>query len=231
MGTLQVNQHPSSRLAAGDHVIHAASSANVSPIKKKLDAFRKIHAAFVAAEKKVGAADAALEAAEAAVGEADAEQDAAVVALAAKMIGDGAPKANPLKLFGLDAPSRVVIMPVAAEAKVTASLAKKAVAWKDASAATKAAAATLAKASAKVSKALAALPAKQAAHKAAMSARDALGVPWARAFAHLKNAARTADDDGAPGLFATLFGVETKARKPRKANGQPTPPPPAAPSA
>jgi hypothetical protein len=212
MATIQAKNNPASRVEAGDHVIESAKTAETKSVKTKLLVFTKAHAAYVAAHAAAQKSEAALHAAQDALGEEDAAQDTAAQALAAKMIGDGAPKANPFSLFGLPAPSALIDMAVAKEVKTTATLAKRAAKWKSAGAATKAAAGALAKKSASTAKAQTRIPALEKAQAAAIAKRDALGVPWARAFNHLKNAARAAEDDGATGLFAALFDVTRPAR-------------------
>lgn len=216
MPTLQATKSPSSRRESGDHVIAAAKTVDTTLIKAKLAAFTKTHGAYVTADNAVRKAEAALQAAEEKVGEADAGQDAAVIKLAAKLIGDGAPKGNPLKLFGHVAPSRLIEIAVPEEAKLTAKLATDAARWKDAGKETKAAANDLGKASALVKKALEPVAALRRAHSGALAQRDAHGVAWARAFAHLKVSARAAEIDGATGIFSALFGVAAKPKAHKK---------------
>jgi len=226
MATIHPSNRPASRIAAGDHVLEAAKTADTRAVKAKLAAFARAHAALVAAHAVATKAEMALHDAQDAVGDADAEQDAAVHALAAKMVGDGAPKANPFNVFGLAAPSVVAVTAVEKEVALTAKLATLASKWKSATIGTKQAAALLAKKSAGTKKALADMVPMRKAQAAAIAKRDALGVPWARAFAHLKNAARTAEDDGARGLYAALFGVTAapRARAARKVGGAEVPP-------
>lgn len=235
MPTIQAKNNPASRIEAGNHVIEAAKTTDTKRIKTKLVAFAKAHTAFVAAHAAATKAERALDDAQDAVGEADGEQDAALHVLAAKMIGDGAPKNNPFKLFGLPAPSKLAGVAVEREVRLTAKLAKLAAKWKGAGAGTKQAAARLAKGSASTVRALGHVAPLDKAQAAAIARRNALGVPWARAFVQCKTAARAAEDDGARGLFAALFGVARTARakaSPAKSDGagppEATPPPPAA---
>ena len=230
MGTIQAKGNPQSRIDAGDRVLQAAKTVDARAVKTKLVTFAKVHAAYVAAHKSVVVAEERLSAAEEAVGSADDEQDSLVRLLAAKMIGDGAPKANPLSIFKLPPPSTLVDVRVEVEVKKTKQLAKQAASWKAASPATKAVAAKLGKASVAVTSALAKVPPLAKAHAAAIAKRDALGVPWVTAFAHLKNATRVAEDDGARGLFTALFGAPTT-RPATKAKPAPADGAPAAPSA
>ena len=207
MSIIQARKNPSARIDAGNHVLEAAKTVDTRSVKAKLAAFAKVHATFVAAHAVVAKAEHALHDAHDALGQADAEQDAAVHALAAKMIGDGALKANPFKPFGLPAPSDVATTAVEKELVLTAKLAALASKWKSATTGTRQAAALLAKKSAGTKKALDRVGPLQTAQTAAIARRDAIGVSWARAFAHLKNATRTAEDDGARGLFTAMFAV------------------------
>jgi hypothetical protein len=229
MGTIQAKSNPQSRLDAGTRIREGSKTVDTTPIKAKLAAFTKIMAAYTKANKAVMAAEAKLDAAQVAVAEADAAQDAAVTTLAAKMIGDEAPKANPFKIFKLAAPSTIIITRVEEEVKTTAKLAKRAAGWKDASPATKAAANKLGNAAALVAKALTKVPPFEKAHRAAIAQRDALGIPWTRTLAKLKNAARVAEDDGHRGIFAALFGVTPTRPAKRAVAKKPTPTPPATP--
>ncbi|HEY1956798.1 MAG TPA: hypothetical protein VGH28_14360 [Polyangiaceae bacterium] len=228
MGTIQAKNNPSSRITAGDRVIQGAKSVNTTVIKAKLARFAKAHTAYSAAQRAVEVAEQRLVAAEERVGETDGAQDALVKLLAAKMIGDGAPKGNPLSLFKLPPPSELVIVRVEVEVKKTKQLAKQAASWKSASSATKSVAAKLGKAAAAVESALKKIAPLAKAHTAAIAKRDALGVDWVTSFTHLKNAARVAEDDGTRGLFAALFEAPTARpatkAKPTSADGAATAP-------
>ncbi len=216
MPTLRANSNPSSRLDSGDHVIAAAKTVDTKSIKQVLAAFVKVHSAYSNAEKVVRKAAESLQAAEAKVAEADAVQDAAVTKLAAKMIGDGSPKGNPFKEFGLPPPSKLIEVAVAEEAKLTAKLAADVGKRKASSKDTKAVASDLAKAAAAVKNALEPLAALRKAHAAAIAARDAHGVGWARGFARLKVAAQLGEMEGMVGLFSALFGVPAKPKAAKK---------------
>src|SRR5207248_5489670 len=69
----------------------------------------------------------------------------------------------------------------------------------------KSAAKKLAAAATAVKKALAPVDGLRKKKNAALTQRDALGQSWQTAFAKLKNATRTAEDDGAHGLFEAIF--------------------------
>ena len=235
MGTIQVKSNPSSRIAVGDRVIQGAKSVETRAFQAKLSRFAKAHAAYSAAQRIVEAAEAKLVAAEELVGQTDDVQDDLVKLLAAKMIGDGAPKANPLSLFKLPPPSTLVDVRVEIEVKQTKKLAKQAASWKSAGAATKGVAAKLGKAAAAVESALKKVMPVRKLHVAAIAKRDALGVEWVTAFTHLKNAVRVAEDDGTRGVFAALFGAPgarpaTRAKQTPADGASPAMPAPIAPA-
>jgi hypothetical protein len=233
MGTIQANDNPGSRMQVGSTVLERAKGVGTKAVAAKLRTFQQSHAAYAAAHAAALGVEEKLHAAQAAIAEADDVQDDAVTALAAKMIGDGAPKANPFKPFGLKPPSDINGSAVAIEVKTTKKLAKLAASWKPGGAATKKAARTLASAVTRVEGAMTKTSPFEKAHVAALTKRNALGVSWERAMAKLKRAARVADDDGAGGIYATLFGAEPAHHAKRKspAGAPPAPPgtvPPAA---
>jgi hypothetical protein len=216
MATLRPRLNPGSRLEAGNYVIERASSVSIKPIKPRFDAFKKTFAQFQSAEASVSKAVEAADAASTKVAELDSVQDEAVLALAAAMAGDGAPRANPFKPLGFAAPAKVADMRYELEVATVTKLAAAAARAKSASKATKAAAAKLIKAAAAVKAALPAMDKTAAARATAIAKREAIGLDFDRALAKLKRAARVAEDDGAEGLFAALFQVD-KARPKKKA--------------
>jgi hypothetical protein len=234
MATIQSNNHPGSRIDVGDLVLERAKARDTKSVKARLAAFAAAHAAYAKAEREVRAAEESQLAQEGKAAEADVVQDAAVDALATAMAGDGAPRTAPFRPIGFGAPSDVKAMAYAKEAKECKRIAKAALAWKPGTAKTKSAAKKLAAAAAVVEKALSSAPAMRKKTSGALARRDALGQAWRTAFEKLKNAARTAEDDGAQGLFDALFHDDARAApKAKKAatapivatNGGPAPAP------
>jgi hypothetical protein len=221
MATLQPRLSPGSRLEAGRHVIERASGVSTKPIKTRFDAFKKSFTQFEAAETNVGKAAQALQAADSHVAELDAIQDEAVIALAAAMAGDGAPRVNPFKPLGFPAPTNIVDLAYEKEVELVTRLAKAAARGKSAGKGTKAAAAKLEKAAAAVKSALAPAAKARVAYTATIAKREAIGIDLDRAFAKLKRAARVAEDDGAEGLFDALFKVEARTPKKKKTASKP----------
>jgi hypothetical protein len=215
MAILRPRLNPGSRLEAGTYVIERATSVSVKPIKSRFDAFKKSFTQFKSAEAGVSKAVEAADAASAKVAELDTVQDDAVHALAAAMVGDGAPRINPFKPLGFAAPGKLVDIAYEKEVVLVTKLATAAARAKNASKATKAAAATLIKAAAVVKAALPAMAKADAARAVSIAKREAVGLDFDRALAKLKRAAQVAEDDGAEGLFAALFQVD-KARPKKK---------------
>jgi hypothetical protein len=212
MATLQSGTSVGTRLAAGDSVMAAAKSVSVKAIAKRFDAFKKIHAAYGAADARVKKASEALAKQQALVGEADVEQDAAVLELAQKLSGDGMPRLNPFKPFGAPSPAALCVLGYGDEATEVLALEKAVLKKKGLSHPSIAAAKKMGLTAKKVQKELASIPKLQQARAAAMSGREALEQAWETAFAGLKRAARAAEDDGARGLYAALFERAPKAK-------------------
>ncbi|MBI5512446.1 MAG: hypothetical protein HY909_01685 [Deltaproteobacteria bacterium] len=199
--------HPTSnkaRLAAGAAVLSAASELPTRPISQRLMAFRKVHAALVRAEAHIDAAEARLQEAQRALAEADVDQDAVIDPLADALVGVGLPRGNPFKGLALRSPSRMKAMGYGAEAEALLKLLERVRKRKGLTPAVKAACRRAEAAARAVLVALKPLGAMEASLANARARRDALTLGWETAFAALKRAARSADDDGGA-YFATLF--------------------------
>lgn len=219
MGVLQNPMSASGRVESGDAVLAAVKSVNASAIKQRVANFEKAHRAFSAAEKSVRAAEEKLRAQQAVVGEADAAQDEAVDALANALVGEGEARTNPFKQAGFMAPSRLVKIGFAEEAKQVHRLVAAVRKRKGLTAATVKAAKGADDAATKVENSLKPIAALLAARTTAMARRDALAPAWDAAFATLKRAARLAEDDGVK-VFSALFESTSKPKK--KAKPAPT---------
>ncbi len=229
MAIIQARHNPGARLEAGNDVLAAAAghdARSVLLVKSRLAVFAKTHAAFVAADARVGRDDEALRRQQETAGEADVVQDEAVFALAGALAGDGASRTQPFKTFGFEPPSTLVKMGYAAEAKTALRLAKAATKSKSASKRTVTVAKQLEKASLAVLKATAPLESLAEARRASIAKRDSLGLAWETAFAALKRGARAAEDDGGRGLYDALFRVTASRPKSKRATA-PTAPAPA----
>jgi hypothetical protein len=227
MSTLQSKKNPASRKDVGDLVIANGKTTDVAPVKKRFAAFAKTHAAFVAADGKVEAATKAVHATEAKVGELDVAQDEAVDALASALAGEGGSRTRPFAPFKLGTPSDIRDMGDVEEAKTIHTLATR-VRKKKPGKAVLAACAAAEKAASAVQAAAAPIATQKKARHAAIVARDAIGIPWEKAFGALKRGARAAEDEGAAGLFDALFGAAApraskKRGKTSKAKGGATP--------
>lgn len=229
MGTIQAKANPQSRIDVGESVIERAKSTSTKPVRKQFAAFTALHRAYKAKAVAADTAEAKAVAAEEKVAEADVDQDAAVDALATARAGEGAARTKPFADLGFDSPTAIKETGYAAEAKLVKKLA--AAAAKKGRAATKSAARNADRAATAVESALKAVPPLKKAAAAARAQRDALSQSWLTALARLKRATRTAEDDGARGLFAALFEVAAPARKPKTkkaaapapTNGSPAP--------
>lgn len=221
MRTLTIGHNPASRITAGDAVLAASKTIGIQAIAKRFGLFAKTHRSYLAAQKKVDAAEEKLRAAQARVGECDAEQDDAVYALATVLAGLGLPRTNPFRPLGFEAPSVIAKMGYGVEAKrvieLVAAIGKRKDLAKAVAASKRAKAGALS-----VQGALKKVPPLKKACDEARTAREALAQPWETAFGALKRAARAADDDGGTELFATLFErtAAPKGKRKRSAKGK-----------
>jgi len=214
MAMLQSGGSPGQRIEAGNTVLDRAKGTNTTPVKKRLAAFTKEQRAYEKGHKAASKAREALFAQERKVGTADAAQDVALDSLASALIGAGAPRMRPLEALETRTVTELKEMPALKEADALIKLAAKCAKHPDAKVKKAAAACrTAAQAVIAANKPLATLARK---FQAAAGARDAVAPRWEKAFAALKQGARSAEHDGAADLLAALFEVAATRAKPRK---------------
>jgi len=206
---------------AGDTLLARARSAPLKPVKARFATMKKAHGAYGAANKRVAAATLVLVKQERAVGENDSVQDGTVETLAIAEVAAGASRLKPLDAYKISRVSALREMPVEEESKALIKVANKASKSKHAGV-KKAAAAMLVAAQATLAS-MEPIDALRKKRNEAIAERDALAPSWERAFAALKRATRTAEDDGATGLFAALFQVEKPKAKAPKAKAPKVP--------
>lgn len=219
MATLQAPHGPTSRVEAGNHVLHAAESigtAMTKPIGPRLATFRKVHDQYMAADDAVKEADAAVRAQKAKVAEADVTQDEAIETLSCTVVGEGLPRLTPFKPLGFASPSSLKKMEAGAEARELLRLAAAVKAHKPALTESRKVAAQLEAAAKGVLVAVEPIADLERKRREAVSKRDALEQGWETAFAALKRGARAAADEGAAGLFEALFGSAPKPKRTRR---------------
>ncbi len=227
MTTLQATTH-TGRLDAGDAVLTAAGEIDTKAIAAKLTAFRKAHGALGLTTKALTAAEEKLRAAQARVAESDVTQDASLSSLADALVGIGQPRTLPFKGLSTQSPSTMQKLGYAIEAKAILALVGKVQKRKGLTPAVTAACKEAERAARAVLAALEPLAKLEGDVARARTRRDALTQPWETAFAKLKRAARTADDDGPHELFDTLF--RTTAPEPKRPRAKKKPAEPAKPA-
>ena len=214
MAILQSGSSPGQRIEAGNTVLDRAKGANTAPVKKRLGEFTKEHRAYEKGHKAASKAREALFAQERKLGEGDAGQDVALDKLASALVGAGAPRNRPLAGLETRSVSELKKLPTLEEANALIRLAGKCAKHPDGKVKKAAAACrTAAQAVIAASKPLATLARN---FQAAAGARDAIAPRWEKAFAALKQGARSAEHDGATDLLAALFEVAAARVKPRK---------------
>lgn len=213
---------PGMRLERGALVLAAAGAVDTRLVEPRLRRFEKAHRQYVDAQRRVDAAEAAFDAARVRVRELRAVQGDALETLACALVGDGHHRRNPFTAFG--APSPWTIGRLAASDGVTAiaRLVEAVMRQRDASPRSVHAAQAPLEAARAVEQALASLARLEDDARVARATRDAIGVAWDAALAALQSKARAAADDGAPGLYATLFPPPRR-RTRRAAGHHPSP--------
>ena len=220
------------RLQIGAGVLSAARAIDTRLVKGRLGRFERAHRAYVAAQRKVDAAESQLRSAQARLAECDAVQDEAVETLARALVADGQPRGNPFEAFGAPAPGTLTRLVFAEEAEAVHALVAAAQRSKGVSKATLQAAQTADKAARVVVQALAPVAKLQyTARQHARRTRDAVAQGWESTLAALKRGARAAADEGAPDLYPTLFLPVIRAITKSKTPKEQAPPVTATPAA
>lgn len=214
MVMLQSGSSPGQRIEAGNTVLDRAKGANTAPVKKRLGEFTKEHRAYEKGHKAASKTREALFAQERKAGAADAGQDEALDSLASALVGAGAPRMRPLQALETRTVTELKAMAALKEADALIKLAGKCAKHPDPK--VKKAAAALEKAAKAVIAAHKPIAALRRAFESAAGARDAIAPRWEKAFAALKQGARSAEHDGATDLLAALFEVAAARVKPRK---------------
>jgi hypothetical protein len=193
------------RLQIGAGVLSAARAIDTRLVKGRLERFERAHRAYVAAQRKVDAAESQLRTAQTRLAECDAVQDEAVETLARALVADGQPRGNPFEAFGAPAPGTLKRLVFAEEAGTVHALVAAVQRSKGVSKATVQAAQAADKAARVVVQALAPVAKLQDTVRDTRRTRDAVAQGWESALAALKRGARAAADEGAPDLYPTLF--------------------------
>jgi len=194
------------RLQIGAAIFAAAKAVDTRLVKARLAAFEGAHRSYADAQQKVDAAEAQLRAAQAKLGQCDITQNETLEALARSLIFDGQPRANPFAAFGPLIPSKAMHLPIADNSQAVHQLVAAVQRSKDVSNTSMQAAQAAEKAANALEQALVPVGKFQALVRDTRHTRDAVAPAWESTRAALKRGARAAADDGAPQLYATLFG-------------------------
>lgn len=215
MATLQSGNSPGQRVKVGDWLLDSDRGVDTKPVKARFSVFKSIHLDYRKANEAAAKAVAALIKAERNIGELDVDQDGTLDVLALAHMNLGAPRQTPLAEYKMGTVSAIKGMATEKEAKLLLKMSAKA--KKHTNAAVKKAGVAMEKAANAVLNGIKPIEGLVKARDGAIRARDAKAPAWEKAFASLKRATRTAEDDGATGLFAALFEVEKPKAKAAKA--------------
>lgn len=185
-----MNDQGGGRLARGERAIEAAARDSGEHVAKRLAAFKAAHAKYIAADEKVSRASEALEEHQAKAGACDAAQDAAIETLASALAGDGFPRLDPFKPFGVVGPSALRSLGFEAEADEVLRLVAKLRNHPKVGATAEARADELENAARAVKAEVDALADHVKARNAALAQRDTVAQAWESALAALERARR-----------------------------------------
>lgn len=205
---------PGLRMQMGASVLAAARAVDTTHVAAKLAAFESAHREYTAAQAVVDAGEAELRTAQQRLAERGAIHDDAIEALAVARASAGQ-RTNPFDAFGAPAPRTLMRLPIDEEVREARRLVAAVLRAKDTEKGAHGAAKAVDKAARAIEQALVPIAKLQDSVRDARRTRDAVGQGWESALAALKRGARSAADDGAPNLYATLFPAK-KVRAPRK---------------
>ncbi len=222
METKKHGRGPGERLQIGGAILANARVVDAAPVRRRLAAFATAHRNYVAVQTKMEAVEADLRTVGAKVARRGKDVDAAVEAIALALAFDGHPRMKPFAVLGSATPSRVRNAAPGDKPAAVHQLAAAALASRAAGRRTREAARAADQAAGRLEAALTEVEPLEATLAELRRQRETLGQPWDRALGILRRAARAAEDDGAAGLYAALFGPGApSARK----NGKPAPAP------
>ena len=217
MATRTRKGSPGRRLQVGDAVLSAATQADTRVVKDRLARFAEIHRRYAAAQRKVDAAEAALATAEARVTQCEARQEKAVEFLARTVsFVEGRSRRNPFDMFGAPAPGTISRLPPPEAAAAVHELVASVQSSKHVSKETLEAAQAAEKEARAVEEALGPIPKLEDTVRRTRGIRDAVNPEWDSAMSALRRGARSAVDEGAPNLYATLFRRVVRSANKRK---------------
>ncbi len=208
------NQGYAGRVETGKKVLLAAGSVDTSPVAERLAGLVEQQTQYAAALQAVDEAQARVTAAGAELGESSLAVDGALDRLIAALVTDGAAYREPLAAYGTSPSALKGAGQGEKAAVVTKFLAAVQRDGKRAPAVRKAAAA-VAEAVATYEERRLGMAAEEETLGERRAARDLAGDRWDEAFARLKRSVKVAEDDGAAGLYAALFGRASKPTSPR----------------
>ena len=220
---------PGTRLEVGATVLAGARGADTSAVADRLERFEQAHRVYVAAQRKVDAADEQVRAVQTRVAQLDTVANEAIEALACALAMNGQPRKTPFDAFGVPGPGRLTHHSPPHKATAVHQLVGGVLRHKGTTDTTKAAAEALEKAATDLEEALAPIVKLQATARDARRTRDAIGQKWESALTTLRRGALATSEE----LYTMLFQPAAKPAKTKAAEEAPTdaPTPSATPNA
>jgi hypothetical protein len=204
---------PGTRLELGATVLAGARGADTSPVEDRLRRFEQAHRSYVAAQRKVDAAEEQIRAAQSGVAQLSGVANEAIEALACALAMNGQPRKKPFEAFGVAGPGRLIHERPPQKAVTVHQLVAAVLRHKGTNDATKLAVEGLEKAAHELEEALPPVEKLQAAARDARGTRDAIGQKWESALTDLRRGTLAASEE----LYTMLFQPGTKPAKTKSA--------------
>ncbi len=225
MSTKKLGFTVTGRLETGAAVLLAAREVDTTLVKARLGAFGRAQRSYEEAQRQVALADSRLRAGQVRLVRCDKQQDTAVERLARALVTAGQPRANPFAAFGRSSPSAIKRLNAVEKIQAVQQLVIAVQSQKALDQVALSAARVAAQAAERAAAAQLAVDRLEATVSSRRRARENMAAAWKKTFDTLKLGVRSADADGAPGLYTALFGqpnrVRKKAVKPAAAQPQP----------
>jgi hypothetical protein len=213
MNTKKMGFTLNGRLETGAKVLLAAREVDTTLVKARLSAFGTAQRSYEEAHRQVAVADSRLRAGQVRLAQCDKGQDTAVERLARALVTAGQPRANPFAAFGRSSPYTIRELNAVQKIQAIQQLVTAVQRQRSLDPVALGAARAAGRAAESAAVALLAVDRLTAIATSRRRARENIAVAWKTTFDALKLGARSADIDGAPGIYSALFGQPSRVRK------------------
>ncbi len=204
---------PATRLQIGTLVLVAAGVVDTGPVKRRLSNFKAMHRKYAGVQSEIQALHAEVRGAKADLARRAADADDAVEALALALANEGQPRHTPFAAFGAPAPWVIRRLRAGQKAaaihRLVASIQRnddRQRRGRSPGQGARDAALAAERAARHIEAAVVPIDSLRTSLRHLRYRRDAVGLLWDKALVALRREARSAADDGMPGVHSALFG-------------------------